>query len=69
MVLLILVLHTIVSTAEFIGIVGRMVSPVTADPAAARQRNPPRRPKTLPLDTCDTLITAINLEVAVDPSY
>jgi len=33
------------SCAEFIGILGRMVSPVTADPAAARQRNPPSAQK------------------------
>ena len=31
--------------AEFIGILGRMVSPVTADPAAARHRNPPSAQK------------------------
>jgi len=31
--------------AEFVGILGRMVSPVTADPAAARQRNPPSAQK------------------------
>jgi len=31
--------------AEFVGILGRMVSPVTADPAAARRRNPPSAQK------------------------